>query len=631
MPPRRYIVFLLPLALLLALFSAQPNVRTSYTAFAQSQGDSAVSAQSPNDLQIVLVATSDSPPDKPKKTGMPITFTAIVVSGNPNGLTYFWNFGDGNTKEGRIAQNTYTAPGDYTAFVIASDGVHTQRATTLVRILLPDGTGGEEPIVGLNGTSDSPTIEGNPTNFFATVISGTNVTYEWNFGDNTPRVQGIAVSHTYAKYDDYWVTVRATNSINAPGYEEKGFWIWVLPAAPTGLTIEYAPAVITVNTPVRFTARANGSEPQYEWSFGDGELDVGQSVEHIFRQLGTYEVRVRASNSRGEIYRSVPVLVRDSPPLLLNIFPNSPKSVGEFVSIVAYVGSTSPLTARWNWGDGNSLLTVVSAPEEDAQAVKALRVSHVYQRAGRYLVTLSANNTGGSATGRVIIYVGVNPPVGNTIINTEPGLLHAHQPITFSVSLNAVGNVNRSCRWEWGNGGVLDPARIQETYTYTRSGEYVVYAKCTPGIGDVDRTIYDAERIVTVGGNLLLPLIAQNGQFINLPSSGIAGAPTAAPTITLPEPTNTATMTPEPTLTPTPTETATSTPLATPTATPTPTIIEAPTETPTPTVTETPLVVETETPTATVTATLVEMPTETPTETSTATPTDIPGGTIPQP
>ena len=124
MPPRRYIALILPLALLLAFFVVRISNFTFTNAFAQSQSnsDSDFALQGPDDLEIELVAVSDSPPNAPKYAGVTVTFTATVVAGNPHGLTYFWNLGDGKTKAGRVVQNVYAQEGTFTAFVIATDG-----------------------------------------------------------------------------------------------------------------------------------------------------------------------------------------------------------------------------------------------------------------------------------------------------------------------------------------------------------------------------------------------------------------------------------------------------------------------------------------------------------------------------
>ncbi len=71
------------------------------------------------------------------------------------------------------------------------------------------------PIGDLSVTNSSPTDFGRPTYFTATVTSGTNVVFEWNFGDGLPLhvVAGASsvVSHTYSVAGAYTATVTATN------------------------------------------------------------------------------------------------------------------------------------------------------------------------------------------------------------------------------------------------------------------------------------------------------------------------------------------------------------------------------------------------------------------------------------
>lgn len=66
-------------------------------------------------------------------------------------------------------------------------------------------------ITGLSATNDGPTILGDATTLSATVSTGTNVTYSWDFGD-THTGSGAVVAHTYAEPGDYLATVTATNS-----------------------------------------------------------------------------------------------------------------------------------------------------------------------------------------------------------------------------------------------------------------------------------------------------------------------------------------------------------------------------------------------------------------------------------
>lgn len=67
------------------------------------------------------------------------------------------------------------------------------------------------PIIGLSATNDGPTRLGDATTLSATVSTGTNVEYFWDFGD-THSGSGAVVAHTYADPGDYTATVTATNS-----------------------------------------------------------------------------------------------------------------------------------------------------------------------------------------------------------------------------------------------------------------------------------------------------------------------------------------------------------------------------------------------------------------------------------
>ena len=72
------------------------------------------------------------------------------------------------------------------------------------------------PITGLSATNDGPTAWGDATTLSASISSGTNVNYSWNFGD-THTGSGAVVAHTYAAPGDYIATVTASNSAGSVG------------------------------------------------------------------------------------------------------------------------------------------------------------------------------------------------------------------------------------------------------------------------------------------------------------------------------------------------------------------------------------------------------------------------------
>jgi hypothetical protein len=70
----------------------------------------------------------------------------------------------------------------------------------------------DEPITGLIAINSSPTYLGDTTAFTATVSSGTDITYTWDFGDDMTGV-GANITHAYSEIGMYIATVTASNNL----------------------------------------------------------------------------------------------------------------------------------------------------------------------------------------------------------------------------------------------------------------------------------------------------------------------------------------------------------------------------------------------------------------------------------
>ena len=71
----------------------------------------------------------------------------------------------------------------------------------------------DTPISGLSASNDGPTLLGTATQLNANITGGSNVIYEWDFGDSSSG-SGISVSHQYAAPGSYTAQVTATNSVS---------------------------------------------------------------------------------------------------------------------------------------------------------------------------------------------------------------------------------------------------------------------------------------------------------------------------------------------------------------------------------------------------------------------------------
>jgi PKD repeat protein len=158
-------------------------------------------SSSPNSIT-GLTAVNDGPTELGSETQL----TATVMSGSD--VQYGWDFGDGGSGSGAVIKHEYTATGTYTATITATNTVSSDTAITLVEIIPPN-----IPIIGLIAENDSPTTLGETTYLTATVMSGSHVQYDWDFGDGGSGI-GALVAHVYPATGIYTATVSVENAAN---------------------------------------------------------------------------------------------------------------------------------------------------------------------------------------------------------------------------------------------------------------------------------------------------------------------------------------------------------------------------------------------------------------------------------
>ena len=148
-----------------------------------------------------LVAVSDSPTPLDSVT----TFSATVTQGS--NVSFVWSFGDGESDSGEVVTHLYTAAGNYTVIVTASNTLGSVSDTTTVNVFIA-------PVAGLAASNNGPTRLGNATTLTATVTAGSRVKYVWNFGDGTPADSGAVVTHAYRTAGVYTAVVTASNTVS---------------------------------------------------------------------------------------------------------------------------------------------------------------------------------------------------------------------------------------------------------------------------------------------------------------------------------------------------------------------------------------------------------------------------------
>jgi len=220
--------------------------------------------------------------------GTPGTVQFVNTSTGGAPLSYFWTFGNATTSTAAAPTATYTANGSYTvslAVVTAAGCTDTLTKPAYIDVVTPPTASFTAPT---NGCTNAP------ISVAATGTTGTNVSYEWDFGNGAGTYTGsIATSSYYTPgtYTIRHITIRgacrdtAFSTITIAASPVVNFSI--LPQAP-------CPAPVTMS----FGNLSSGAV-SYVWKFGDGSSSTAVSPTHTYGQDGYYTVTLIATSSNG--------------------------------------------------------------------------------------------------------------------------------------------------------------------------------------------------------------------------------------------------------------------------------------------------------------------------------------------
>lgn len=155
------------------------------------------------------------------------------------------------------------------------------------------------------------------------------------------------------------------------------------------------PTLAAVGQAVAFSAQGSldpqGFPLSFAWDFGDGARAEGSEATHRYRAPGTYEATLEARSAAavGVDSMLITVTVNRPPTAQLDVLrggaPVERALAGEALDFEAAARDPEggPVAVRWDFGDGATALTP--------------KATHAYERGGRYLVTLTAEDAEGLA------------------------------------------------------------------------------------------------------------------------------------------------------------------------------------------------------------------------------------------
>ena len=364
-------------------------------------------------------------------------------------------------------------------------------------------------------------------NFTETTTGSGNILNRiWNFGDGTPvndtGAIPMVVSHNYTSPGTYQATLTlytyTSILVSDPvsitfcnPYTSANFTV-------AGYNNTADPIDVPINTDITFSGYAvNYTPTSYNWHFADGSANqTGQTTHHLFSQQGTYTVNMTAPSgtccdNNTNIVGSKRIRVL-APPLARFVNSTTTPRIGCLPLTVTFndtspVGTVDygvPTAWQWNFGDNSWNGTTQN-------------VTHTYQHAGTYTVSLTASNAAGSNTYTQPGYVLVS---GNVTAGFTASPRAGTAPLGVQFTDTSAG-VPTSWDWRFGDGG--SNTSQNPYHVYNTAGTYTVNLTVTNDCGHVASANYTDW--ITVNGNMTPKILFGNSTFPPTSENPVNGTP----------------------------------------------------------------------------------------------------------
>ncbi len=488
---------------------------------------------------------ADAGPNRSETSGATIEFDA-TNSYDPDGrdLNYIiWYFGDGQVSRGAVVSHTYHQPGTYVVTLTVTDVCRTRGTDHAIVTITGDSTDPGDPCDG--NVPPTAHVSGSPSAVLGDAIlfngntssdsDGQIDKFAWDFGDGSTAVGSFA-GHNFLQPGTFTVTLTVTDDCGATDTDVMVVTITEpdpcagneAPVANAGLDRSAEPGR-TLWFSGANSRDADGWIAAYEWNFGDGSSTSGRTVPHVFADPGTYDVSLTVTDNCGaSASQSVTVSIVAADPCAGNQAPTANAGSNRMADVGATLtfdagGSSDDGTItsfRWTFGDGAS--------------ATGRAVSHAFDEAGTYTVTLTVtDDCGASASASVVATVSDPDNGGSDVVSAAFGFTpqapRVQDMVAFSADQAAAFEGDFYFRWDFGDGSYPGYGGAQVTRPFADPGSYTVTLTLIDKfnwqiVATESRTVVVGERL-TVTGALSGTLANNNGIVVVGDNVWVCGSP----------------------------------------------------------------------------------------------------------
>jgi PKD repeat protein len=260
-----------------------------------------------------------------------------------------------------------------------------------------------KPVLGtitLSGSNGSNIPANQVIQFSVQVQAGRDLSYRWDFGDNTPAATAANPTHTYSQFAmDLTVSVTVTDPIGQTATATRPL-LTVLPPPPTASFAIVDQSCFSGGCFVSVDGSGSqAGDPRvqlsYSWDWGDGQSDPVSSdpfAEHSYSQASTYTITLTVIDEFGQHVSTQRIVTLSVPVMATFSITNSSCDSNSQTCTVSVDASGSTgqgaLTYSWNWGDGTSNVTATPQTQH----------AYVFQTGITYTITLTVTDSTGQTS-----------------------------------------------------------------------------------------------------------------------------------------------------------------------------------------------------------------------------------------
>ncbi|XP_007438791.3 polycystin-1, partial [Python bivittatus] len=413
----------------------------------------------------------------------------------PYHYRYLWDFGANDSARfgGTEVSYTYRSPGVYLVMVTVCNNVSFNNVSALVEVREPVGIAKIE-------SNGSKILELNQVYLFSANITGTKVSYLWDFGDGTSQL-GKFITHSYNRSGTYTISLKSWNGVS---FHEAKLNVTVKRRLQ-GLNINASRTVVPLNGSVSFTATLlAGTAIRYSWILCDRCTPIPglSTISYTFRSIGTFNVIVTAENEIGCLQSSIFIYV-------LQQIEGLQITGGDFMDNIYFpTNKTLQLQATVRDGTNISYSWTVLKESLPVQTSAGKVFSLVILEAGAFAIHLKATNMLGSlAVNKTVEFV---EEVGVLKPSASPNPAAVNASVNISTSVTAGSGLVYT--WYFEDGLSLCTISSTITHRFPNPGAQIIAVVAGNKFGSASASLVVYVQEPVVGPRITI--IRPNSSFV---------------------------------------------------------------------------------------------------------------------